>query len=47
VTRISQGWGGRSVRLLVLYLADNRVLPDSVQSSSVRRRALPMLMREV
>jgi hypothetical protein len=33
---------------LVLYLAGNRVLPDSVQSSSERRRAgLPMLLREV
>jgi hypothetical protein len=48
VTRKSQVLGGCSVRLLVLYLADNRVLPDSVQSSSVRRRAgLPMLMHEV
>jgi hypothetical protein len=48
VTRRSQASGGCSVGLLVLYLADNRVVPDSVQSSSVRRRAgLPMLMREV
>jgi hypothetical protein len=38
VTRRSQVVGGCSVRLLGLYLADNRVCPDSVQSSSGRRR---------
>src|SRR5918993_3935682 len=38
VTRRSQVGGGCSVRLLVLYLADNRVCPDSVQSSWWRRR---------
>src|SRR5512132_3653095 len=38
VTRRSQVVGGCSVRLLGLYLADNRVCPDSVQSSWWRRR---------
>lgn len=44
----SQVVGGCAVRLLVLYLAGNRVGPGSVQSSWWRRRAgLPMLPREV
>ena len=38
VTRRSQVVGGCSVGVLGLYLADNRVRPDSVQSSSTRRR---------